>query len=198
VTDEKAADEAATAPSKGVAVRARVIREDDCNCLYEDETIPTDYDLDSRILLDDPALWEAYIAACAVANEASDRVRELKIQVEANLRVPQRTEIKGPPTPTTDELSALACLYVKRRLSVPMKPDPGIVALAAARFQEGSPPEGEKLFQVNWQETVPLAVIEALRAKDWISRYHTLPTGEELFSVTDRGWTHLSAHCSRR
>ena len=118
MTDEKATDEAATASSKEVAVRARVIREDDCDhglhsILYEDETLPTDYDLDSRIILDDPALWEAYIAACAVADEASARAEELGRQVKANLRVPQRTEIKEPPTPTSDD-SECPCVSLRK------------------------------------------------------------------------------------
>ena len=135
-----------------------IIRQDDHGDLVQDEDTPTDLDLQSNIVLDDVTLWEAYVAACRAQQEAPRAVQD-------NLRRPTRAEIEQPPAPTTDELWALACLYVAARLRATRKPDPRIVTLAEARA-----------------EAVTAEMTGSLHSKGWISH-----TGNGLFEVNHRG-----------
>lgn len=125
------------------------------------DNTPTDLDLNDLIALDDVLLWDAYVSACRAQQGAAQNVL-------SNLRKPTRTEveIRVLPTPTSDEIRALACLHVTERLRSRRKINMAFSALAGV---------SEARVESAWAldepitELAPPEMVKALHSKGWIS-----------------------------
>lgn len=137
------------------------VRKDEHGELFLCNVTPTDLDLNDSIVLDDVTLWDAYMVACRAQQEAAQGVL-------SNLRKPARTEveIRVLPTPASDEIRALAFLYVTERLRSCRKINMAFSALAGV---------SEAQVESAWglakpiAEPVPSEMVEALHSKGWIS-----------------------------
>jgi hypothetical protein len=129
--------------------------------LFLYDNTPTDLDLNNPIALDDVPLWDTYVTACRAQQKAAQNVL-------SNLRKPARTEveIRILPTPTSDEIRALACLHVTERLRSRRKINMAFSALAGV---------SEERVESAWTldepiaEPMPSEMVKALHSKGWIS-----------------------------
>lgn len=137
------------------------VGKDELGELFLYDNTPTDLDLNNLIALDDVSLWDAYVTAYRAQQEAAQNVL-------SNLRKPARTEveIRVLPTPTSDEIRALACLHVTERLRSRRKINMTFSALAGV---------SEVHVESAWAldepitEPVPPEMAKALHSKGWIS-----------------------------
>lgn len=140
-----------------------VLRESDEGELFEDaEYKMTEGDLESKIVLDDVHLWDAY-------NAVQEACRKAHAKLKAALRKPHLSEVILWPTPTKEQIQGIAYYYVKERRRGRRK-TAAVFSAIAGRITESEASE----------------MAEALLSNYWIYK-----AGESLFRVTGSGESYL-------
>jgi hypothetical protein len=165
-----------------------VYEDEDGSLLFFDDAASTDLNL--KGVLDDVTLYDAYRTACHIKHAAAHAVL-------SNLRKPVPPTSVLPTPPTSDEIRALANIYVLEILRSCQKINTAFCTLAGVT---------EAQIEAAWGLRDPIASIvallpqeiEALLSKSWISYVGPSYAGNRCYVLTRSGEEQLDTAATAR